>query len=302
MAEIPSKKIVIPGDPNQDGLSMKASLTFIVYSDDRLEDDGIKVLEFSSIPPLGSPYSFGGTTYYNLRAKRRNPKWAGCWGDSGLGGKWDVTVEYENSFNVGSPPEPSETDPFTISRRREYFEIIMERDLDEKLVVNSAGQKYDDPPKIQLQYPVFTIERNEYVNPCAAADTYENKVNSETFWEFPPGKVLMMSITPTTSITWDVPVWSVQYEIALNPYSELDIFQTEILDAGIKQRVASLSNPGRIPIESILDEKGLEITKPVPLDGAGYKLPEGDPVVWHWYRKRFSADFNLLRIPNPYTV
>jgi len=55
-------------------------------------------------------------------------------------------------------------------------------------------------------------------------------------------------------------------------------------------------------LRAILDDQGKEITQPVPLDGNGQKLPKDADPVWFWHRKRYAADLNLLRIPNPFLI
>jgi hypothetical protein len=299
MAEIKVRNpVIIPGDPDINGLSQKVTLTFRVLSDNRKTDDGFIVQNFDSVPKMGSPYSFGGVTRYSLRARAYKPKFVSVYGKQGA--VWDVEVSYDNTHKADEPPEPTEADPFTISRKMERLEVPMEVDLDGQWVRNSAFQKYDTPPMLELLYPVFTIGRTEYINPCRRSDDFENKVNAIPFWGFAPGAVLMKSISPSTSITYGVPSWSVQYEIAINLYSGIDMWQTEVLDAGTME-IDFIGGPDNvIRVKAILDAQGKEVTQAVPLNGEGHPLSEGGAPVWHWYRKRYVADFNLLKIPNPY--
>ena len=300
MSEIKQPKpLITPGKASRSGLSEKASLIFRVYSNDRTKDDDLSILDFSSIPKRGAPYSFQGTTRYSLRARDYSPQYIGTHGAKG--GVWDVEVFYDNSINGDKPPDPDEADPFTITPRMEKIEVPMEFDLDGWLVRNSAGQRYDTPPMLELYYPVFSIGRTEYTNPCRRMTDFMNRVNALNFWGFAPGKVCMLNVSPSTSITWGTPSWQVQYDIGINLYDDLDLWQTEILDAGTMERRVDAGN-GRIAIRAILDAQGKEVTEPVPLDDNGMPLPDGADPVWHWYRKRYSADLNILKIPNPFLV
>ena len=304
MPEIKQPKLnVRPSSANRSGLSEKATLIFRVFSDNREKDDDLAILDFPSIPKRGAPYSFEGTTRFGLRARDYTPKYVGVFGSHG--GIWDVEVSYDNSLKADEPPDPSEADPFTITPRMEKIEVPMEFDLDGRLVRNSAEQKYDPPPLLELYYPVFSIGRTEYTNPCRRMIEFNNRVNGVEFWGFPPGKICMINISPSTSVTWGAPSWQVQYEIGINLYDDIDIWQSELLDSGTKERVQvqdSGNNRRFVDAIAILDAQGKEVTEPVPLDGTGHKLPKDGTPVWNWYRKRFDADLNLLRIPNPFLV
>ena len=302
--KLPPYPVVYPGNGSRNGLSESCSLIFQVVSDDRLRDDHNIVLDFGSIPKRGSPYSFGGTTRYSLRAKTFSAKCKSAWGKSGA--IWEIEVGYDNSNKADEPPDPTEADPFTITPRMEKIELPMEFDLDGAPVRNSAGQKFDTPPMLELYYPVFTIGRTEYSNPCRRMLDFSNRVNGEPFWGQEPGKVLLKSIMPSTSITWGTPSWNVQYEVAINIYHPfIDLWQLEILDSGMQELIdkqAQGSEEKALPLRAILDEQGKEITQPVPLDGYGKKLPKNADPIWLWYRKRYAADLNALRIPNPFFV
>jgi len=83
--------------------------------------------------------------------------------------------------------------------------------------------------------------------------------------------------------------------------SESEKFISKV--SGTQEKVESQTNAGKkVPLRAIVDEQGREITQPVPLDGKGKKLPEGADPNWFWHRKRYEADLNLLRIPNPFLV
>ena len=295
--------VVYPGNGSRNGLSETCSLIFQVVSDNRLTDDHNTVLDFDSIPKPGAPYAFGGTTRYKLRARTFSAKCKGTYGQRGA--VWEVEVGYDNSLKADDPPDPAETDPFTITPRMERIELPMEVDLDGNPVRNSAGQKFDTPPMLELYYPVFTIGRTEYSNPCRRMVDFTNRVNGAPFWGFAPGQVCMKSVMPSTSVTWGTPAWNVQYEIAINIYFPfLDLWQLEILDAGL-QKINTSTNGFEAtftPLIAILDDQGKEITQPVPLDGNGQRLPKDADPVWFWHRKRYAADLNLLRIPNPFLI
>jgi len=141
---------------------------------------------------------------------------------------------------------------------------------------------------------------------------FTNRVNGAPFWGFAPGQVCMKSVMPSTSVTWGTPAWNVQYEIAINIYFPfLDMWQLELLDMGMQEMVTDQKPENQtkaVALRAIVDEQGKEVTQPELLNGHGKRIPRdkfgeytADPV-WFWHRKRYAADLNLLRIPNPFMV
>lgn len=282
----------------QGSVTGTVSLIFTVLSNDR-NDDHFSVVNFPSIPTVGTPYHYGNTTRYDYRAKRYSPKPVSNFASHSR--IWEVEVSYDNTINAENAPDPRETDPFTVSMSTETVQRVMEIDLDGYLVTNSAGQKFDNPPMEDWLYPVFTFSRTEYVNPCRKVVDFNRRVNSVEFWGYGPGQILIRDIRPTASINYGMPSWNLQYEVAIN--MEGSGWDLDILDAGHYERVqTSTSSEGQVGLVPIRDKNGMEVREPQLLNGAGRLLPEGSDPVWLWFRKRYTADLNLLRLPNPFLI
>ncbi|MDR1957864.1 MAG: hypothetical protein LBQ54_02270 [Planctomycetaceae bacterium] len=300
MAEIKAQGFpnIQHGSVNFDEQSKSASLVFRVLSDDRTLDGPMNVVNFDSIPKIGTPYQFGNTIRYDLIVKKASPKFVAAVGERGA--VWDVEVSYDNSYNGDEAPDPSENDPFTVNVKVERKQYAMQRDFDGNIVRNSAGQPFDTPPMMDFLYPVFSISRTEYRNPTRNIVAFLDRVNSHPFWGFDPEQVWLKEFTVGTSINSYVgnPSWNVTYEIAVNlSGSGWDL---DVLDAGVKY--LKETSEGSILAVITDTENKLEVTEPQLLNGSGGLLPKNESPVYLHFKNHFTADFNLLKIPNPLLI
>jgi len=310
MAEIKGKVDISHGSSHFEGLGGKMSLKYQVYSDDRTVDDAMAVLQFQSIPPLGSPYKYNEILRPAYRSKGAKPRFLETFDERGA--VWEVEVFYDNATGVSdNQAAPTESDPFSLNSTMERMRVVATHDLNGKRLTNSAGEPFPEIER-EMLVPVISMTRQEYRNPLPNQLAYMDRVNWRPMWNQPVGQVYMRKIMPSVQVQ-DVrqyPVWTVNYEVAIN----LEGFgsQWELLDAGTMVLSKSAVSGGNRPVvmqEPIVDANGLAVTDPQLLNGNGQLLPKdeetgeytADPVYLH-YDQRYMADLRDLRLPNPFLV
>jgi hypothetical protein len=186
---------------------------------------------------------------------------------------------------------PSVDDKITVRMNIELEEVPFLQDfVTGRLVVNSAGQFFNQPPTFKRKIPVFTISRREMINPLNKAVAYTNVVNSDLYYGAPPGTLLMDTIT----CDYDGVAWSnVTYILK----QKTEGWQSWYLDTGYSEvRNEKLIN--------ILDDEGVPVSEPAKLNGLGQKLPnqalEGFNVGPFW--KYQAKPFSVLALPNPFAL
>jgi hypothetical protein len=264
--------------------------------------DEYRIVNMSFLPPPGTPYQFGDTTYYGCLARDAKAKFV-TQVNSGYE-YWIVTIDYiyeseRGDSSGGDQPnestEPSTSDAFTISRGTEFVQLVLEQDVEGKKVLNSANQKFTPP--VTYEYPVatFTISREETKNPQTKIDNYLHKINADTLWgRFSPRTVFVKDINASENRTY-VPgqkrKWSVTYQLSV----KLNTWDVNVLDAGLIEIAGSGEKNKRI-----LTDDGSPTSTPLMLDGNGKKLPKNGTPVYLTFKKFETANLSGLNLPNPY--
>ena len=301
MPEIPNSARVAPG-ASDFGVGGKVSLKYTVFSNDRTQDDAFAVLGYSSVPRIGSRYLFGSTIRNDYIAKSAKPSPGKLFGNKGR--VWEIEVFYDNAHSTAEQPEPSETDPCTVSMRTERIKQVMTHDINGVRICNSAGEPFDTPIEWEFLIPVFTIQRSEYTNPMQRVIGHTERVNDLPFWGMDIGQVCVLSVIPSTEFRYGDQslVWRVTYDIGVNLAGTG--WQLEMLDCGKKQISSKTIQNGKpmVNLEAILDANGHEVDKPQLLDGAGKLLATGAEPAYLHFEKRYMANHNVLSLPNPFIM
>ena len=142
-------------------------------------------------------------------------------------------------------------------------------DVDGTQVKNSAGQDLE-PIEIPVTFPTITVQANKSGFNYANVLTYTNKINSDVWQGFAIGTVRCAEYTASSFWEYGARFWSIQITLVVNPNGWNPI---KLFDMG-----TMTSSDGYVPDEC-LEVKGLPITEPVPLNGAGQKLGAGLPLV-----------------------
>lgn len=233
---------------------------------------------------------------------------------------WKVTVQYASR---AVDPEQFVENPLLRPAEWEWgsaqYEEAMERDVDGRLVANTAGDPFDPPPTRPKSYRTLTLTRNEISFDPVTTHLYENTVNSTTFLGFPPGYVLCKSITSrilyeaaaryfSTTYSFEMGVPRFAASVAspyaavtdgiFNPYApgtltttNVDVlgpWQLQILNTGYRELVGG--------VLVAIQENGQPVSKPALLDTDGTQLAVGGDPVWLVFRKYPSVDFTPLSL------
>ncbi len=279
----------------------------IVFQDDnRNIHPAVLLGYYDIIPQLGSYYDFHeiSDTRFIL-TKHTVEKLTG----SGLTQWWKVTLVYDR---IGSPedkPPPSEnefSDGVNFKRNLIKIPTVFSSDVKGNPVLNSSGMPFDTPYQRDRYLRGFTITRQEYINPLAKCDNYERRTNSVPFWGFPKGTVLVEKIDPGLAVTgkqeyfkWDV-TYDIIIDTGIHGYDKdgkpISGHEIAVLDNGTR----ALDDKKKL--HPILDDSGVEIDKPVPLDGKGKVLKDGKKNVYIRLVQFEEANLNELCLPNPYLI
>lgn len=186
---------------------------------------------------------------------------------------WTNQVEFSNDAeNSGVSPIYPDT-LAKVGYGFDRMERVVEKDREDKPVVNTAKDPYDPPLTVEFPIPVKTINVNLSTSDFTPAmlTTYFMAINSDTYDGWAAGQVMVQDISATQEIWTDeegnnVPYWSVTIKLAYNAFG----WQPEILSRGYRQ-LNDEGNP-----EAIAPD-GLQLTSPAILDEDGHAV-YGDAV------------------------
>lgn len=266
---------------NEGKLSIEYTRTIQVLSTPRLGP--LEAMQATGLV-LGSPYITPQET--DLRATLRELSVDGHEAihdvSGNLGSKTLITATYTNDF---TDPEELTAD---ISWDSMEIEVETERDIDGELIVNALGEPVRGV-KRTFTIPICRISRYELAasyNPVAMS-YYANAVNQSTF-VLPGGHVVPAGMAkaknPKASGSSDSPYFKVDYEFLINP----DLWKTWTLNASLNALDEDTDEKKPILV------KGQPITEPLPLDAAGYLLPDGDPPVFDEWKTCPELDFSIF--------
>lgn len=208
---------------------------------------------------------------------------------------WHVTVSFGPWDPLAGTATGSPSDqPPSVRFEGVTYQEVADLDVDGNPVVNTAGDAFDPPVMRDRTRPVIKIVRNETSFDDSTILAYSDKVNSDTFYNYPP-KTLKCSAPrgePLYSQFSGQNYYRVEYELHYNA----DTWAARVLNQGYRQLVtsggATTQEPilaGGTPISSpaMLDEDGAYI--PPPVDASDIILLEYDI----YEELDFTATFDL---------
>jgi hypothetical protein len=214
-----------------------------------------------------------------------------------LGQAWNITANYE-------PVDPQYLDfedptaiPIRVRWGGSRLQENVDRDIDDKPVVNSAGDPFMDPLVRDRSLEVLSIQRYEALYDPALAALYRDSINDADITIL--GRVFPARTVRVEKIEADLqwhntfgPFWILDYEFLIDPRG----WRVKVLDRGLNR--IDTANAGKlIPITN----KGVLITVPVLLDGSGQPLPEplpsGTDPVFLSFKEYYERDFTVFNFP-----
>ncbi|MCE9564930.1 MAG: hypothetical protein K8U57_23090 [Planctomycetes bacterium] len=160
-----------------------------------------------------------------------------------------------------------------------------------KPVKNSAGFLFDPPPTIEVSRPLITATKNvPRLNMSYIAQT-QDAVNSKPWMGLDARCVRCVGIDAESGFENGVWFWQISYTFAV----KFDNWIFRILDAGTWEKGDLGSAFGHATgLRPIMDPSANPITEPVPLNGAGMRLPIGNPEIYLRFMGYRQVDFNTL--------
>lgn len=243
---------------------------FKVQSDSSA-DNHKTAISTTGIPGIGDAYPGNvALTAQRIRAEKPMDSWK----------IWHVTVEYSTLSGTLNPnPGGDDLNPLNRPPIEEWgFETYTEvaqkaRRLnpitsdftdEEQAILNSAGEIFQDPPQKTLFLPVVRFTRNEANFSYSIASEYVGTVNSAAWLGAAQHEVLCSDISANLNAGENgfPQFWSISYTFRFKTGG----WYTDILDAGFYFLNKSATPP---QLKPILDNDGIPVTRPRPLDGTG---------------------------------
>ena len=179
---------------------------------------------------------------------------------------WIIVCKYTNDL-------PDDTidddDPISVRAKSAWgadeFSRFVSQDRDGNPILNTAGDRYEDPIEVVDSFPTLSIVKNSLSFSASNAFAYNNSTNSDTFKGAAPG-TMRVRITAAEEWKGDSAYWVVNYLFRYNPNG----WQPTVLEAGLYQKVLS----SRVPcfIKGAQPHDSEPVTHPVPLDATGEQI------------------------------
>tara|TARA_B110000495_G_scaffold194026_1_gene199907 strand:- start:1119 stop:2021 length:903 start_codon:yes stop_codon:yes gene_type:complete len=225
---------------------------------------------------------------------------------------WGVQCKYTNDLpdaDIADDDATSSQQPGTTASSSsgsqeswsfEEHSRFVTKDVLDKPILNTAGDRYEDPIEVVDCFPALTITKNKASFDPEHAYKYNNALNNYDFRGAAQG-TLRVKITATQQFANDQHFWATTYTFRYNPNG----WEPKILEAGTYQlayiKQAEVSHTpctvlGKAPLDSE------PVDHPVPLDDRGKQidpttlLNDPSPVVYtEWLVWRY-VDFNDLGV------
>ena len=183
------------------------------------DQDGVMLVgNAPGLPKKGDVYFFNGETDAGALCQSVTPRQ-----DPGNQQVWEVTCEYSSDIGggqgvaLGGNPQYDVENPLqrppivTWSTWSELRPVVL--DIQGRPVNNTADLPFDPGIMVRVQSPAVVVERNEATYPVLFAQSYNDAINSDQFYTWPPETAKVESITAQNQFANGILYWAVRYEI-----------------------------------------------------------------------------------------
>jgi len=202
---------------------------------------------------------------------------------------WIVTVDYTGELGPGE--SNNENNPLFAPPRIDWDDVESEQEIDEDFDGNPIQTINGEPiegVKALIPDQTVSIKRNMLLfNPYVQA-RYRRAVNSDIFLGWPPGTAKLMKLSASNVPNDQGGYWEVSAQIQFRyPYRTTPekAWYSRVRHEGYYERV-ELSGPGAgTKVVRAVDSNKEPVTKPVLLDGSGFRIPgvePGEVQTAHW--------------------
>lgn len=206
---------------------------------------------------------------------------------------WEVDVNYSSDCT-----DPGQGEEGPIGREplykwtNETVKEALERDLDNKWILNAAGMAFDPPPEADIAHRVLTITRNERTFDPVYLDRFSFATNQNTFFGYPAGQARMEPIEVEESFEGAEQFWKVIYVIKFRKLP-----RTWNLRA-LNQGSCVLDDGDALVVAT--DKNGAPVNGMVLLNEIGRQITTNPPVpVYFNFRAYSVVDFDELLLAGP---
>jgi hypothetical protein len=216
---------------------------------------------------------------------------------------WHVTLNYgpytpelaaANNPPIGQAPTPVGEPPSIVWGSNPY-RAPYRRDVEDKAIINTVLDPYDQPPERDDSRSSLVISRNELSYSETLAKNFRDKINGATWFSYAPRTVKVKDIQAT--VIW-VPAsviakgyyWRVTYQFEFS--ADGKTWDDQILNQGRRGRTTVGG-----PIIHLKDTEGNFLTEPVALKEDGTRATAQADFFYLTYKPYKTANFSALNIP-----
>lgn len=175
---------------------------------------------------------------------------------------------------------------------------VLDRDVNGDQIANKAGDPFEPRPEDVRYITAIEVKWYNRTYDIGFWETYADSTNAASVWGRDPDTLLMIG---APSGNRKVDLIGTYYEIKGEFHWNKEGWKREFLNAG-RNRLArdggTPSSPaaanGKVPI---LDQWGIPVRQPVPLDNDGQPLALGLPLIWLEYTIKDSRDWGPMNLP-----
>ena len=233
---------VISVEPKYAGLSGKGSLegiheyvkVFTVITND-VNDGVIAVGNDPRLPQKWSSYFWQGESDPGALCWDLSPRQ-----DPGNQLIWEVTCQFSNDMKggeggpLGGYPDRDVDNPLLVPpvvSWGSWSEMRpVEYDKNGVRILNACGQPFDPPIMRRYTGHAVTVVRNEAAFPVAISQQYEDTVNSDVFYGWPPETARLEEVTASSAYDHGQFYWRVRYVI----HFKWPDWRARVADAGAR--------------------------------------------------------------------
>jgi len=217
---------------------------------------------------------------------------------------WVVTCSYTNSPDIRTPDQANENPllrPAVIERHPVQRQRVIDRDVNDNLIVNLAGEKFNPPIEREEHAPAFTISKNLVTWPYAMEIGYTDGVNDSDVVKplvgiaYAAGLLKFNGFSGGQRFENGINFWAVTGEFEVDWIG----WNKKIVNVGFREKVLLGGTDDVFLLMPILGNNGEAITEPVLLSetqmtGEVFKDPyRTSPVLLDYQRYR-PVPFNAL--------
>lgn len=213
---------------------------------------------------------------------------------------WWVEVRYTN--RPADPNKPDDdgdkdplNDPVEIDWDSGDGKETIRKDLDGNPIQNSAYDRFDTDPEIDVPRPVLVITKNFATFDAPTAYDYGGTVNEAEWQGAEAGTLLLRRIRARKQIRNGIKYWAVTCEFEYDPNG----WQLQLLDQGYNE---VFLGPRATLAKRPIKLNGEDCKKPQMLNGLGFSIAIDDlqagtvDPVYLTFRVRREKDFNALNL------